>query len=454
MFQNANLITLLDGIPHAVVLVDANLNVSRMNHLAEALTGRSNDEASGVHADYILRSSLHPFRDNFEPALKEKHTVVHEGNVLDRNRKIVPIRFTISRIESHKGKQLGAMVVLEDLTLAPYLQESMSRQDTFDGIVSLNPRMQDVGEQISVFAATDASVLIEGETGTGKGYVAEKIHQASKRSGYPFIKVNCGALPEQLLESELFGHVRGTFPGADHNKPGMFRLADRGTIFFTEIGDLPVPLQIKLLTVIDDGEFFAIGSTRKVAMTARLIAATSMDLKGMVREGLFREDLYYRLNVLRLDIPPLRERSEDIPLLVDYFLKKFSSGVPTPRIDRSSLDILKEFTYPGNVRELRNILEHAVTLSHGDTIKSEHFPEYLLHGSEAERYASIWRASSDPQRRQTDDGSRGRDMKWDDVEKEMIIEALRKSRGKRSEAAKMLGWARSTLYRKLKYHEL
>ncbi|MHB9111564.1 MAG: sigma-54 interaction domain-containing protein [Thermoleophilia bacterium] len=448
------MITLLDGIPHAVVLVDSDLNVSRMNHLAEALTGRSNDEASGIHADYILRSSLHPFRDHIEPVLKDRQTAVHEGNVLDRNRKIVPIRFTISRIESHKGKQLGAMVVLEDLTLAPYLRESLSRPDSFDGIVSLNPRMQDVGEQISVFAATDASVLIEGETGTGKGFVAEKIHQASKRSGYPFIKVNCGALPEQLLESELFGHVRGAFPGADHNKPGMFRLADRGTIFFTEIGDLSVPLQIKLLTVLDDGEFFAIGSTRKVAMTARIIAATSMDLKGMVREGLFREDLYYRLNVLRLDIPPLRERAEDIPLLVDHFLKTFSPGALTPRIDRSSLDILKEYTYPGNVRELRNILEHAITLSHGDSIKTEHLPEYLLHGSEAERYASIWRASSDPQRRQADDGSRGRDMKWDDVEKEMIIEALRKSRGKRSEAAKMLGWARSTLYRKLKYHEL
>lgn len=454
MFQNANLITLLDGIPHAVVLVDSSLNVSRMNHLAEALTGRSNDEATGTHADYILRSSLHPFKDHIEPVLRDRQTAVHEGNVLDRNRKIVPIRFTVSRIESHKGKQLGAMVVLEDLTLAPYLQESLTRPDTFDGIVSLNPRMQDVGVQISVFAATDASVLIEGETGTGKGFVAEKIHQASKRSGYPFIKVNCGALPEQLLESELFGHVRGAFPGADHNKPGMFRLADRGTIFFTEVGDLPVALQVKLLTVLDDGEFFAIGSTRKVAMTARIIAATSMDLKGMVREGLFREDLYYRLNVLRLDIPPLRERSEDIPLLVDHFLKSFSPRALTPRIDRSCLDILKEYTYPGNVRELRNILEHAITLSHGDTIKTEHLPEYLLHGSEAERYASIWRASGDLQRRQVGDGSRGRDMKWDDVEKEMIIEALRKSRGKRSEAAKMLGWARSTLYRKLKYHEL
>lgn len=452
MYQNANLITLLDGIPHAVVLVDENLGISRMNNRAEALTGRSNGEASGVFADYILRTNLHSFRENFNPVFKEKQTVAQEGNILDRNRKVMPIRFTISPIERQDSKLMGAMVVLEDLSFAPHLQEARILSDGFDGIVSLSPRMQDVSEQISVFASTDASVLIEGETGTGKGYVAEKIHQASKRSGYPFIKVNCGALPEPLLESELFGHVRGAFPGADHNKPGMFRLADRGTIFFTEVGDLPLSLQVKLLTVLDDGEFFALGSTKKVAMTARIIGATSMDLKAMVREGMFREDLFYRLNVLRLRLPALRERTEDIPLLVDHFLKLFSSGNPIPQIDRKALDVLKDYSFPGNIRELRNIVEHAVTLSHGETVKTEHLPEYLLQGSEAERYASIWRANHSTDRRMAHDEPRASEMKWDDVEKEMIIEALRKSRGKRSEAAKMLGWARSTLYRKLKYH--
>ncbi len=452
MYQNADLIRLLDGIPHAVVLIDKDLKVRRINRRAEALTGRSNDEATGIYADFVLRSSLHPFKDHFSPALEEKQMVAQDGNILDQNRKVVPIRFTISPVLSNDGELMGAMIVLEDLSLAPFLHENRFSSDSFDGIVSLSPRMQDVGEQISVFASTDASVLIDGETGTGKGFVAEKIHQASKRSGYPFIKVNCGALPEQLLESELFGHVRGAFTGADHNKPGMFRLADRGTIFFTEIGDLPVTLQVKLLTVLDDGEFFAIGSTRKVAMTARIIAATSMDLKSMVREGQFREDLYYRLNVLRLHLPPLRDRAEDIPLLVDHFLGSFATGSTVPEIDRSALDMLKEYSFPGNVRELRNIVEHSITLSHGETIKTDHLPEYLLQGNEAERYASIWRANRSSDRRVAAGESRDNGMKWDDVEKEMIIEALRKSRGKRNEAAKMLGWARSTLYRKLKYH--
>ncbi|MBE3066295.1 MAG: sigma 54-interacting transcriptional regulator, partial [Chloroflexi bacterium] len=400
---------------------------------------------------FILRSNMHPFGDYFKDVLKEKQIVAHEGNILDRNRKVIPIRFSISPIESHSHGLLGAMVVLEDLSLAPYRQEKRPGTDGFDGVVSLSPKMQEVEEQIPVFAGTEASVLIDGETGTGKGFVAEKIHQASKRSGNPFIKVNCGALPEPLLESELFGHVQGAFPGAEHNKPGMFRLADRGTIFFTEIGDLPLPLQAKLLTILDDGEYFALGSTKKAAMNVRIIAATSRDLKAMIMAGQFREDLYYRLNVLRLRLPSLSERAADIPLLIDHFLTSFSSGRTVPKCDAGALNILQEYTFPGNVRELRNIVEHAITLSHGETVKVGHLPEYILHGDEAERYASIWSSSRRSQSHDAQWAGSGA-TKWEDVEKEMIIEALRKSRGKRSDAAKMLGWARSTLYRKLKYH--
>jgi len=448
MFHEADLIHLLDGIPHAVVLVDEKLDISRMNQRAEAITGRSNAEAEGIPAAYILRTNLHPFEARFTKVLREKQMVAEEGNILDLNRRIVPIRFTVSPVESQEGDVLGAMIVLEDLSLVPVRPDEGG--DGFEGVVSISPRMQEVSEQISVFAGTDASVLIYGEIGTGKGFVAEKIHQASKRSSYPFIKVNCGALPEPLLESELFGHVAGAFPGAEQNRPGMFRLADRGTIFFTEIADLPLPLQAKLLTVLDDGELFALGSTKKVAMNARVIAATSRDLKRLIAEGKFREDLFYRLNVLRLQLPPLRQRAEDIPLLVDHFMHSFSPGRVVPKVDREAQNIMKDYSYPGNVRELRNIVEHAITLSHGKTIKAENLPEYLLQGDEAERYAPVWGAVESGMAGAAEDT--GRAKRWDDVEKEMIIEALRKSRGKRSDAAKRLGWARSTLYRKLKHH--
>lgn len=452
MFQNANLFHLIDGIPHAAVLVDTGLSVRRLNRRAEALTGRSDSEASGIRVENVLRSNLNPFERYFGKVLERKQIEVIEGNVLDQNRKIIPVRVSVSPVEGQDNVLLGAMVVLEDLSYIPQLSDGITG-DGFEEMVSLNPTMQDIYDQIPVFAGTDAPVLIEGETGTGKGFVAELIHKASKRAGFPFIKVNCGALPEQLLESELFGHVSGAFPGADRDKPGMFRLADRGTIFFTEIGDLPLALQAKLLTVLDDGVFISLGSTKKVAMNVRIIAASGKELKALISEGRFREDLFYRLKVLQLRLPSLRERSEDVPLLVDQFIRHVSAGNLVPGIDEEALRLLKDYSYPGNVRELRNIVEFAVTLCHGETIKSKHLPEYLLQeqrpdlfpGRAAARHAGPLRAAGETPEKS---------MKWDDVEKEMIMEALRKSRGKRSEAAKMLGWARSTLYRKLKYHDI
>lgn len=451
MFQSANLINLLDGIPHAVLLVDKGFRVRRLNNRAEALTGRSSDEATGVAAASILRSSQ-AFEKTCSSVIKEKSTEVLEGNILDQNRRIVPIRFSISPVENQQHKVLGAMVILEDITQTGESREKTG-PESYEEMVSLNPRMQDVYEQIPVFAGTDASVLIDGETGTGKGKVAEMIHNDSKRSGFPFIKINCGALPPQLLESDLFGHVKGAFSTADRDKPGMFRLADRGTIFFTEIGDLPLPLQAKLLTVLDDGVFIPLGSTKKVAMNVRIIAASGRDLRAMVTEGTFREDLFYRLKVLQLHLPALRERAEDIPLLIDYFVHVFSTKVEALQIEPEAVRILKEYTYPGNIRELRNIIEHAVTLSHGDTITPEHLPDYLFDEQAAGNLLPGWRTGYGA------GASRGRlksqgPVKWIDVEKEMILEALRKSRGKRSQAAKMLGWSRSTLYRKLKNHEI
>ena len=232
-----------------------------------------------------------------------------------------------------------------------------------------------------------------------------------------------------------------------------FLVLPRGTIFFTEIGDLPLSLQVKLLTVLDVGLFVPLGSSRKVAMNVRIIAATGKDLKSMVAEGLFREDLYYRLKVLQLHLPPLRERMEDIPMLIDHFVSLFSPGSHAPDIDPEALRLMKDYPYPGNIRELRNIIEHAVTLCHGDTIRPEHVPDFLMPEHEAGSF-SRWRPYPKPGISRGATTESGSTMKWDDVEKEMIIEALRKSRGRRSEAAKMLGWARSTLYRKLKYHDI
>jgi two-component system response regulator AtoC len=312
---------------------------------------------------------------------------------------------------------------------------------------------------LPITARTDASVLITGETGTGKDLVSEAIHKASKRSRYPFIKVNCGALPESLLESELFGHVRGAFTGADKDKPGMFRLAHGGTLFLTEIGDLSLPLQVKILTVLDDKEFFPVGGSKKVSVDVRIIAATHRDLGELVKQGTFREDLYYRLNVLRLHLPPLRERENDFRLLLDHFFLEFNANLnkKLKGFSPDCLKILSFYNYPGNIRELRNIVEYAVNVCQNETIRPEHLPKNLLTmPKNPEPSSAPVEATSQPmgEDARTDSFTLPAPGGWGEVERGMMLKALTKTGGNRSRAAELLGWSRSKLWRKIKHHRL
>ncbi|RJQ45273.1 MAG: sigma-54-dependent Fis family transcriptional regulator [Gaiellales bacterium] len=441
MFQDVDISDIINGIPSAVVIVDTSSRVALMNDKAEALTGRSNSEAAGLDAAQVLRSSLQPLQKHLAPVLKEGHSVVEDGDILDRNRQLVPSRFSLAPIEDSKGRLIGVMVAIEDITHQVKLEQERASATIFEGITGLSPSMQEVYDQLSVYASSDAPVLIDGETGTGKDFFAEAIHKASRRSGYPFININCRTLPEPLLEAELFG-------SEDHDKTGVIRLADHGTIFLSAIEEMPLALQAKLLTVLDQGEYFVPNSTKKVAVDVRIIAATSRDLEELTRSGGFSEDLFYRLNVLRMHLPPLRERADDIPLFIERFVAAFSGGDDGPSFDAEAARILKSYAYPGNIRELRNIIEHAVTLSGGGQVRVEALPDYV---SRAVRQAD---AAGGVSGGELTPSAAGRPMKWDEVEKEMIIEALRKSGGRRSEAAKMLGWARSTLYRKLKHHDI
>jgi transcriptional regulator with PAS, ATPase and Fis domain len=319
---------------------------------------------------------------------------------------------------------------------------------TFGTIVGKSREMEQVYQVLPTLAQNDTSVLITGETGTGKDLVAEAIHQASARAKGPFIKVNCGALPENLLESELFGHRKGAFTGAVENKPGWFRLAHNGTLFLTEIGDLPLPLQVKLLTFLDDKVIYPLGSTKGIHVDVRIIAATHRDLQEMVVHGRFRQDLLFRLNVIRLHLPPLRERGEDIRLLVDHFLRvlsqRFKKNVRS--ISREALAVLLEYPYPGNVRELRNIIEYGLTLCTSDRIEPEHLPAYMTE-VDTPRQPVSERSPSVPERRRTD-----RHATWDSLEREMIQSALVACSGNKGETSKKLGWSRSTLWRKMKKH--
>jgi len=276
-------------------------------------------------------------------------------------------------------------------------------------------------------------VLIVGESGTGKELFAHAIHKLSRRKDGPLIKVNCSALPETLLESELFGYVKGAFTDAKKDKPGRFKLAEGGTIFLDEIGDVSVAVQVKLLRVIEQKEFEPLGATYTEKVDVRIIAATNRDLEEMVKDGRFREDLYYRLNVMKVELPPLRERRDDIPLLVEHFIQKYNKkmGKEIEGVSEEAMRLLLNHTYPGNVRELENILEHAFILCKGRIILPEHLPHYLHAKAPSLPAASL--------------------REW---EREMIKEALRRSGGNITSAARELGIHRTTLWRKMKKYHL
>jgi transcriptional regulator with PAS, ATPase and Fis domain len=295
-------------------------------------------------------------------------------------------------------------------------------------------------------------VLITGETGTGKDMLAEEIHDASDRNDGPFVKISCGSLPPKLLESEFFGHITGALPGADHDKPGRLRLAHGGTLFISEIGDLPLELQTKVLAYMDNHMIYPVGSAKGMRTDVRIMAATHYDLDKMVHENEFRRDLLYRLNVIRLHLPPLRERGEDIILLREHFLRtaQIRFGKSLDGFSRNTEQLLDSYSYPGNIRELRNLIEYAVNFCDGKVIRMRHLPGYILHGPGLPRKLAE-APTTQPPTRDASGRHQTAPERWEDVQRKMILDALVKTSGKKQDAAKLLGWGRSTLWRKMKH---
>ncbi len=461
--DNIPVTEILNGVPHGVAILDRDLCIMEMNRFLEVLTGFANVDARGVHADFILRSNIGNNGKLFRNVIETEEYLSISGDIISRHHKKIPVHFTVSSLKNESGDSTGLLVFLEDISSLQSFDKKRHTMSGVEEILGHSPKMQEMFELLPVLAHTDASVLITGETGTGKDLIAESIHKSSKRSRYPFIKVNCGALPESLLESELFGHVRGAFTGAVKDRPGLFRLAQDGTIFLTEIGDLPLTLQVKLLSVLDDMEFFPVGGVKKVHVNVRIIAATHRPLRELVKKGEFREDLFYRLNVLRLHVPALREREGDIRLLLDFFVREFSAGLHksikgyTPK----ALNILTVYAYPGNVRELRNIVEYAVNICQGEKIQKEGLPRYLFIPVEGKPHISAYERRDEHSEKAmpalellAKTGEKTVSGSWQEIEKEMIVEALKQTGGNRSRAAKILGWGRTTLWRKLNRHGL
>jgi DNA-binding NtrC family response regulator len=315
------------------------------------------------------------------------------------------------------------------------LREALGERYQFRNIVARSPKMQEVLATVERVAPTHSTVLLGGESGVGKDLIARAIHEHSRRAAGPFIKINCTAIPENLLESELFGYEKGAFTGANTSKPGRFELADKGTIFLDEIGDVPGSIQVKLLHVLQDRQFDRLGGTKTLKVDVRVIAATNQDLRAALEQGTFRQDLYYRLNVVPISIPPLRERKEEIPYLVDYFIARFAreSDKPLAGITSAALQLLADFHWPGNVRELENIIERAVALSTGTVIDTADIRLDISTSAPAAA-ASGGSVPFPPE-----------GMTLEQFEDEIIREALRRAGGNKSQAARLLGLSRNAL---------
>jgi len=338
--------------------------------------------------------------------------------------------FSLEEMKLIVGKELDVHRLREENRS---LREALGRRYEFKNIIGRSAKMQEVLATVERVAPTNSTILLGGESGVGKDLIARAIHEHSRRAAGPFIKINCTAIPENLLESELFGYEKGAFTGAATSKPGKFELADKGTIFLDEIGDVPGSIQVKLLRVLQDREFERLGGTKTLKVDVRVVAATNQDLRAALEEGTFREDLYYRLNVVPINIAPLRERKEDVPYLVDHFIERFrrESGKPIRGITPAAQRLLMEFHWPGNVRELENIIERAVALTVGDMLDVE---DVRLDLSPARGVPAFTGSAFPPE-----------GVSLEQFEDGIIQEAMRRAGGNKSQAARLLGISRNAL---------
>ncbi|MDX2454856.1 sigma 54-interacting transcriptional regulator, partial [Desulfosarcina sp.] len=350
----------------------------------------------------------------------------------------IPVRAKYIALKNEKGAVVGGLATFHDLTLVRQLSRAMRDRYTFHDMIGKCPEMQKIFEMANVVSRTDATVLIEGATGTGKDLLAKVVHSSSRRSDNPFVKVNCAAIPDNLLESELFGYIKGAFTGADRDKPGRFNEADGGTIFLDEIGDLPLSLQAKLLRVLEDREFYPLGSRHTQKVDVRIISATNRGLEKLVAEQQFREDLYYRLNVFRIELPEIKDRREDLPLLISHILRRLCATRDNHRVGLSeeAMEILLNYDYPGNVRELENVLEHALIICTDDVIARTHLPDYIHSRKTSAHNRTPVAAQSDPDKMNDD--------------RQRILNSLQQCQGNRHKTASALGINRTTLWRKMK----
>lgn len=425
---------ILDSINEGVFTVNLEWRITSFNRAAEKITGIRREDAIGNRCREVFRANIcqnacvmRGVVDSGEPAVNASVFMINSKGAR------IPIKVSAAVLHDIDGRVIGGVETFQDLRQVEELRKKLRDKHTFADIVGKSAAITHLFDILPHISDRDTTVLIRGASGTGKELVAHAIHALSPRRKKRFVAVNCGALPDTLLESELFGYKAGAFTDARKDKPGRFALADGGTLFLDEIGDISPAMQVRLLRVLQEKIYEPLGSVESVRADVRIIAATNKDLKQLVRDGKFREDLYYRIHVVQIDVPLLRERREDIPLLVDHFINTYNRlhDQEITGLSKEALSLLVHHDFPGNIRELQNILEHAFVLCRSGTIEPQHFPPDMTHDANRERL--------DPKHK----------MNLKLVERSLIQDALAKHQGNRAFAAHELGIDLSTLYRKI-----
>ena len=437
LIGDPNALRVLDSVSDGVIVTNLERKIVFINETARRLLRYSEGEVTDARCKNITQGSECEHSCPMTKAMQSGQDMAglpmwyrtKDGQLLN-------CRTSITLLRNGEGKIIGGVEIFSDITHIARLQESAEERFSFASIIGHNRNMQEVFDLIKMVAETDSTVLITGESGTGKEMVANAIHFNSTRRTRAFVKVNCAALNEGVLESELFGHVRGAFTGAIADKMGRFELAHGGTIFLDEIAEIPPATQVKLLRVLQEGEMERVGSAKSTRVDVRVVAATNRDLAAALENGSFRQDLYYRLNVFRISLPPLRERKDDIPLLVDHFVKKVAAKMPSKNLERIESDALArlmDHRFPGNIRELENLVEHAAIRCQDGIIRTRDLP-LPISGPQEEAAVPLFQIHSP----------------LETLERDLILRTLDSNDWKISKTAQRLGISRVTLWRKMK----
>jgi len=433
--ENKEQNVILDSISEGVFTVDLDWRITFFNRAAEEMTGIRRQDAIGKYCRDVLRADVCETGCTLAETIQTGKPIMNKAvHIIDADGKKRAIAISTALLNDTKGKVIGGVETFRDTSAIEQLRKEIEGRYSCEDIISQSHKMQNLFAILPNIAESNTTILIEGESGTGKELFARAIHNMSFRKAKPFVAVNCGALPDTLLESELFGYKAGAFTDAKKDKPGRFALAEGGTIFLDEIGDVSASVQVKLLRVLQEKTYESVGAVSTVKADVRVITATNKKLDRLVKEDKFRDDLYYRVNVMKLELPPLRDHKEDIPLLVDHFISRFNQlhNKNICCITNEVTAALLAYDYPGNVRELENIIEHCFVLCEGEIIEAKHLPSSVRPALKKENAKN-----SEP-------------ATIKQMEIILITQALRRNKGNKTATAKELGIDKSTLFRKMK----